>query len=53
MGSLQTTLVQVALGCINYVGSRRRTSLALSTGMGWIHPIIVLTEHRNRRTGHQ
>ena len=27
MGSLQTTLVQVALRSINYVGDRRRTSL--------------------------
>ena len=27
MGSLQTTLIQVALRRINYVGARRRTSL--------------------------
>ena len=48
MGSLQTTLVQVAFGRINYVGNRRRTSLhqrpATVTESGRCEYLVMVAE---------
>ncbi len=51
MGSLQTTLVQVALRRINYVGDRRRTSLhrrpATMAESGRCEHLVMIGEKRD------